>query len=335
MLDGRKRTAARALVASSFAITLVSVGLASSPADAKPTPATVKAKVQRLYREAEAAAEQLNNATAQVKSAATTMTALNSDYQHEQAVIDTLRQQVAAIIVSQYQGQSLSAASQVALSGDPSAFIQGMNVMTGVNSQRADVLNQYAIELKRLALRRDAVRIEAASLAKARAQVAKQSQVIKSAASQAQSQLSSLQAPQRAAVVRSISGPTVAPTSFKVPKVSGLAAVAVRYALAQVGKPYVYGAAGPDAFDCSGLTMAAWGAAGVSLQHNAAAQMGEGTPISESQLQPGDLVFYYSGPSHVGIYIGNGMIVNAENPSTGVVIVPVNSMPYAGAVRIG
>jgi len=335
VLDGRKRIAARALVASSFALTLASIGLASSPADAKPTPATVKAKVQRLYREAEVAAEQLNNATAQVKAATTTMTALNSDYKHEQAVINTLRQQVAAIIVSQYQGQSLSAASQVALSGDPTAFIQGMNVMTGVNSQRADVLNQYAIELKRLALRRAAVRVEAASLAKARAQVAKQSKVINTAETQARAQLSSLQAPQRAAVVRSISGPTVAASSFKVPKVSGMAAVAVRYALAQVGKPYVYGAAGPNAFDCSGLTMAAWGAAGVSLQHNAAAQMGEGTPISESQLQPGDLVFYYSGPSHVGIYIGNGMIVNAENPSTGVVIAPVNSMPYAGAVRIG
>ncbi|MGN6160681.1 MAG: C40 family peptidase [Marmoricola sp.] len=322
-------------MASSFAITLVSVGLASSPADAKPTPESVKAKVQRLYREAETASEQLNNATAQVKSATTTMTALNSDYKHEQTISAAMRKQVAAIVVSQYQGQSLSAASQVALSGDPTAFIQGMNVMTGVNSQRADVLNQYAIELKRLALRRAAVQTEAASLAHARAQVAKQNQVIKKATAQAEAQLSSLQAPQRAAVVRSISGPSFAPASVKVPKVSGMAAVAVRYAMAQVGKPYVYGAAGPNAFDCSGLTMAAWGAAGVALAHNSAAQMGEGTPVSESQLQPGDLVFYYPGISHVGMYIGNGMIMNAENPSVGVVIAPLHSMPYEGAVRIG
>jgi cell wall-associated NlpC family hydrolase len=335
VLDGRKRTTARALVASSFAITLASVGLASSPADAKPTPESVKAKVQRLYHEAEVAAEQLNNATAQVKAATTTMAALNTDYKHEQVVLDTMRKQVAAIVVSQYQGQSLSAASQVALSGDPTAFIQGMNVMTGVNSQRADVLNQYAIELKRLELRRQAVQTEATALAKARAQVAKQSNRIKNAASQAKAQLASLQPKQAAAVVQSISGPTFSRSSFRVPAVSGMAAVAVRTALAQVGKPYVYGAAGPNAFDCSGLTMFAWGAAGVSLSHNSAAQMGEGTPVSESQLQPGDLVFYYSSVSHVGMYIGNGMIVNAENPSTGVVIVPLHSMPYVGAVRIG
>ena len=68
---------------------------------------------------------------------------------------------------------------------------------------------------------------------------------------------------------------------------SGKAAIAVRYAMAQVGKSYVYGAAGPDSFDCSGLTMMAWQQAGVSLPHSAASQMSYGTPVSSSQLQPG------------------------------------------------
>ena len=81
--------------------------------------------------------------------------------------------------------------------------------------------------------------------------------------------------------------------------------------------------------------MVAWQQAGVSLSHSAAAQMSSGTPVSESQLQPGDLVFYYSPMSHVGMYIGNGQIVNAENPSAGVKITGVNTMPYAGAVRPG
>ena len=105
--------------------------------------------------------------------------------------------------------------------------------------------------------------------------------------------------------------------------------------MAQVGDAYVYGAAGPSSFDCSGLTMAAWQQAGVSLPHSSGAQMGSGTPVSQSELQPGDLVFYYSPVSHVGMYIGNGQIVNAENPSVGVKITGVNSMPYAGAVRPG
>ena len=117
--------------------------------------------------------------------------------------------------------------------------------------------------------------------------------------------------------------------------VSGRAGAAVSYALAQVGDAYVYGATGPDAFDCSGLTMMAWAQAGVSLPHSSSAQMGSGTPVSQSELQPGDLVFYYSPVSHVGIYIGNGQIAHASNPSTGVQVSPVFSMPYSGAVRPG
>jgi cell wall-associated NlpC family hydrolase len=116
---------------------------------------------------------------------------------------------------------------------------------------------------------------------------------------------------------------------------SGRAAAAVRYAMAQVGKSYVYGAAGPSAFDCSGLTMMAWAQAGVGLPHSSSAQMGSGTPVSQSALQPGDLVFYYSPVSHVGMYIGNGQIVNALNPGSGIQVSAVNAMPYAGAVRPG
>ncbi len=115
----------------------------------------------------------------------------------------------------------------------------------------------------------------------------------------------------------------------------GRAAAAVQYALAQVGDAYVYGAAGPSAFDCSGLTMMAWAQAGVSLPHSSSAQYGSGAHISESQLQPGDLVFYYSPISHVAMYIGNGMIVHAANPGVGVLVSPLHYMPYAGAVRPG
>jgi cell wall-associated NlpC family hydrolase len=81
--------------------------------------------------------------------------------------------------------------------------------------------------------------------------------------------------------------------------------------------------------------MMAWKAGGVSLPHSSSAQMSSGTPVSQSQLQPGDLVFYYSPVSHVGMYIGNGQIVHASNPSSPVNVAPVDSMPYSGAVRPG
>jgi cell wall-associated NlpC family hydrolase len=105
--------------------------------------------------------------------------------------------------------------------------------------------------------------------------------------------------------------------------------------MAQLGKPYVWGAAGPDSFDCSGLMEYAWQAAGVSLPHSSSAQYDVGTHVSESELQPGDLVFYYSPISHVGMYIGNGKIINAPEPGDVIKIVGVNDAPYAGATRVG
>jgi len=104
----------------------------------------------------------------------------------------------------------------------------------------------------------------------------------------------------------------------------------VAFAKAQLGDPYVWAAAGPDAWDCSGLTMAAWASAGVYLAHYAEAQYYESTPISASQLQPGDLVFWSyngapSGIHHVAMYIGDGLIIHA--PRTGR-NVEIDSMYY-------
>ena len=115
---------------------------------------------------------------------------------------------------------------------------------------------------------------------------------------------------------------------------SGRAQQAVSYALAQVGKGYVMGTAGPSTFDCSGLMLAAYKQVGISLPRTSQAQISAGTSVSKGDLQPGDLVFYYSGITHVGMYIGNGQIVHAANPRSGVVTASVNSMPFAGARRV-
>ena len=144
--------------------------------------------------------------------------------------------------------------------------------------------------------------------------------------------LSDLEAEERERLLASRSGVARMPTSVPA---SGRAGAAVAYAMAQVGDAYVYGAMGENAFDCSGLTMRAWAQAGVSLPHSSSAQYGSGPHIAASDLQPGDLVFYYSPISHVGMYIGNGMIVHAANPGTGVAVSGLYSMPYVGAVRPG
>jgi cell wall-associated NlpC family hydrolase len=117
--------------------------------------------------------------------------------------------------------------------------------------------------------------------------------------------------------------------------VSGRAGVVVEFALAQVGEPYAWGGNGPGSWDCSGLTSAAWAEAGVSLPRSSGSQIGVGTRVSKSQLEPGDLVFYYSPISHVGIYIGGGEIVHATHPGDVVSVDDVDLMPFAGATRPG
>jgi peptidoglycan DL-endopeptidase CwlO len=109
---------------------------------------------------------------------------------------------------------------------------------------------------------------------------------------------------------------------------------ALREALTRTGYPYVWGAAGPTAFDCSGLVMWAYAQIGISLPHFTGDQWNSGTHISRAQLEPGDLVFFFPDIGHVGIYVGGGMMVDAPTFGQPVQVQPVFWSAYVGAVRI-
>jgi cell wall-associated NlpC family hydrolase len=117
------------------------------------------------------------------------------------------------------------------------------------------------------------------------------------------------------------------------PYQAGPAGVAVRFAFGQLGKPYRWGAAGPNSFDCSGLTMASWKAAGVGLPHSAALQWAQVSHVSRDQLRPGDLVFYYGNIHHVAIYIGEDKVIHAPTYGEEVRIAPVDDAPLHGYGR--
>jgi len=326
VLNGRKRTAS---VLATLCITAMSGSmLAASPTFADPDIDDVQSRVDTLYEKAEQASERYNDARLELKKAQSRLTALRADLSRQQEKVDGVRSQVAAAVVSQYQGQALSSTTQVLLAEDPDAFLDQLSTISGYSDQQAEMMADFAVQAEQLEMREAAAERELKRISATKQTLADEKAEIDDKAAEAEELLDRLEA--RAA-------PTVSRSSTRLPDVavSGRAGAAVQYALGQVGDSYVYGAAGPDSFDCSGLTMMAWAAAGVALPHSSGSQMGSGTPVSQSQLAPGDLVFYYSPVSHVGIYIGNGQIVHAANPSTGVRVDPVFSMPYSGAVRPG
>ena len=328
MTDGRKRSTALA----ALLIAVGSLGLhAATPAAAEPNIDTVKQRVERLYAQAEKASERYNAAKEQLKASQVRLKALNADLSRQRRVVDDMRGEVATMVVEQYQGESLSTASQVVFSSDAQSFLDNLNAISSYNSQRGQVVREYGVQLKQLKLRKSAADDQVAALTKTRTVLKDEKARIDDRAAKAKALLSKLKEKQRLALM---SHPTVS-AAPAVPSAGGRGGAAVRYAMAQVGDAYVWGATGPSAYDCSGLTMMAWAQAGVGLPHSSSAQQGSGRRVAESDLQPGDLVFYYSPVHHVGMYIGNGMIVHAANPSAGVTVASLHSMPYMGATRPG
>ncbi len=192
-----------------------------------------------------------------------------------------------------------------------------------LNTRRAD-LARRAAESKAL-FRTLSARERAAFLAREAARAARE-------AAQAAREAT------RAAARASRGAPRHAPggsaPSVAIPA-TGRGAIAVAWAMRQLGKPYVWAAEGPGAFDCSGLTMFAWAKAGVSLPHSSRMQSTMGAAVSRSQLRPGDLVFFGSPVHHVGIYVGGGMMINAPQSNDVVRYASIGWPDYAGARRVG
>jgi peptidoglycan DL-endopeptidase CwlO len=126
--------------------------------------------------------------------------------------------------------------------------------------------------------------------------------------------------------------PVVTKTALLSP--AALRQAVVSNALSKLGKPYRWGASGPNAFDCSGLVKWSFGSAGRALPRSSRAMAGVGTPVAKANLQPGDLVFFYKPISHVGIYIGNGKMVHASNRKSPVKVSDISRMPFTKAVRV-
>lgn len=328
---GRKRF----ITALTGFVAVLSVALVpSAPTYADPDIDDVQSRVDKLYHQAEQATERFNDAKIKLADLQKDLVALKADQAAQQAEVDKIQGVVDEAIAAQYEGQSLSATGQLVLSDNPGEFLAEMTTIGAYNDVQAQAIADYSKAAEALEIRRDAVEERSAELKATQKALGKEKATADAKLDEAKDLLANLEEKERERFEAAASRGTTTRIPSNVP-VSGRAAAAVHYALAQVGDAYVYGAAGPSAFDCSGLTMMAWAQAGVGLPHSSGAQMGSGARVSSDSLAPGDLVFYYSPVSHVGIYIGGGQIVHAANPSTGVVVAGVFSMPYSGAVRPG
>ncbi len=327
MPDGRIYNNARAAAVLMTTLTTVGLGLATaSPAAAAPDNNdidSVQARVDRLTEKADAAQQRHDTTEASLTKAHRQLDKLTTGIKHQRKLIESSRTEVANTVVDEYSGAEEydgTAGSSVPtsdLSTDSEVMVTNVTLASEDAGQRGETLADSNVKVAKLSTRRTAVRDEITMLAGQEKNLRRQEEKVDSRAAEASAVLEDLQAEAEKKRIAELGGPAVA------------------YAKSQIGKSYVYGAAGPDSFDCSGLTMAAWSQAGVSLPHSSSAQYSAGQQISESELQPGDLVFYYSPISHVGMYIGDGQIVNALNPGSGVQVSGLHDMPYSGAVRVG
>jgi len=295
-----------------------------SPAAAAPDTThqldAAQARVDKLSDKAESAEQRHAKAAAKLAKTKAQLRKTSADLRRHQRLIESLRAQVAASADDTYDGSAGSAAPSTTVPAadaevkkDSTALLANVVLVSEDAGAPADALARSNAQLGTLNKRKEALQAKLDILARGEQATRSLERTASTREAKASATLDALQAKRLAEV----GGPAVA------------------YAKSKVGNAYVYGAAGPSAFDCSGLTMAAWSQAGVSLPHSSSAQYSSGRHISESELQPGDLVFYYSPISHVGMYIGGGKIVNALNPGAGVVISGLHDMPYVGAVRPG
>lgn len=331
--------------------------------DAPPrTVSEMLTRLQRLYREAEEATAAYNATAVELTRQRAETKKVNTGLAQARTALALSRVNAGRLAREQYQGQSdLSGYLRLLLARDPqSALDEGyllaraargraetLNRLTG-GEQRAQTLataarealdRQQALATKQKR-QRDMVKARLQEVEKllaslSREQIAALTELEQAGADKAQRELLASGAlgegsSQGAGGPEGAGGPAGAPAR-KAPSRAGQKAL--EYAVAQIGKPYEWGAEGPDSFDCSGLTSRAWARAGLTIPRTSQEQWSELPQVSLRELRPGDLVVYFPKATHVAIYLGDGMVIQAPRPGTEVKVSPLAANPLLGAVR--
>ena len=323
-------------VAASLTLALLPASAAAAPGDPVTRAGTAE-EATRLVSDAthelEVVTEQLNDARetlAQQRAAAEAAEQTVADAQAQLAALD---EQVRRIARSAFTGENLSRFNALMTSGSADEFLAQVTTLDAIAGHTDQVLGRVAEAAAAADRARTDAEAAAAAAEQTLADTTARQEDLTARVGDYEQQFDALSVVQQQEVVVEHSGPVLEPPAV-VSAPTDAAQVVVDTALAQLGDPYVWAAGGPDAFDCSGLTQYAYAAAGQSLPHSSRAQSAMGTPVERSALQPGDLVFFHSPVSHVGIYIGNGQMVHASTFGQPVLVSTVDMKGYVGARRL-
>ncbi|MET8690435.1 NlpC/P60 family protein [Streptomyces sp. NPDC004732] len=321
----------------SAAAATAAAALAAAPAGAAPQdkPSDTRAKVDRLYEQAEQATESYNKADERADKLRAQVDRAKDSVARGQERINRMRGALGALAGAQYRSGGIDPSLALMLSSDPDGYLERASVLDRVSARQAGELADLQRAQRGLAQQRTEAGRKLAELEKSRTAVARHKRTVEHKLAKARRLLNSLPSEERAAYDRSSrsDGRADLPELGGAPA-SSRAAAAIAAARSAVGKPYVWGANGPSGFDCSGLMQWSYGQAGVGLPRTSQAQRYAGRQVSLSEAQPGDLVAYRDDASHIGMYMGNGQVVHAPYPGAPVRYDPVGMMPVSSVTRI-
>ncbi|MGV9286772.1 NlpC/P60 family protein [Streptomyces sp. NPDC003719] len=319
---------------------------ASSTAPPAPAPGkdleAVRKRLDSLYRSAASATDEYNAAEEKARQQSAELVELAKKIVEGQAELDRLEDRAGAAARAQYRTGGLSDEARLVLSEDPEEFLDGTGrVMQGQRATKG-LLGELARAQEDLkAYQADASaqwrRLEANRKAKAAAQKKIEKQIAE--AEKLESELEQ-EEKERLARLERLAQEKAQAAWLGSGVVQDLDAgtteqgrKAVEYATAQIGKPYQWGAEGPKAYDCSGLTSQAWVAAGQAIPRTSQQQWQQLGHVDIKDMRPGDLIIYFDDASHVGMYVGDGKVVHAPRPGRTVTITGAGTMPILGVVR--
>ena len=311
------------------------------PANAEPsaTPKTAKSakdRVEELQAEAGQIGEDYNTIADALDKGKDELKVLNSDIAIQQKKVDQLNAEARTIALAQFRSRDLDTTLQIFTSDDPDQLLDRLSTASKVDDTMAQLLSEQQTEQASLTDMKRSAQAEVTALADQEKKLSELKDKADAKVAEAQTLYESLDPSDQQQVDNGDSVDTSDPGDYG--NASARVKKIIAYAVSKAGKSrYVWGEDGPDAFDCSGLMMAAYHEIGISLPHSSAAQAKRGRAVSKSKLKPGDLVFFTRGGRvyHVAMYIGGGKIVHARQEKYGIQINSLNGYtPVASARRI-